>query len=249
MNIENSDKHGARGKTLAELWLMRYLVESKLDIKNPKDIDPFAFVLWLQTRPEPSLGQKRNIAAAIRKHVGLKLPPIFGKPREVLEVIKPSLETYKSTLDALCSFRDNAPIELKKIRYLACIAFICASMTGLSIPEVMRSEISNKQENNPEKCDAGKEKNKITISVSSSGSLNAYNSRAKKTYLACSARDIEHCEEYFKMLKEAGSSIEHKQIISQIQYIITKHNAAKGYSLRQLRSLYPEILGYLKSTG
>ena len=249
MSNEKSEKHGARGKTLAELWLMRYLVESKLDIKNPKDIDPFAFVLWLQSRLEPSPGQKGNIAAAIRKHVGLDLPPIFGKPREVLEVIKPSKETYKSTLDALCSFRNNAPIELYEIRDLAVGAFLFTSVTGLSIAELRRSDISNIQEIYSAGLVAGKEKYEFIISTVPSDGLKASNPLPKLTYIKkFDVLYMENIKYFLTELRNVGSAAEYKKFSNKIQYIIYKNNQAKGVNLRQLRSLYPGILGFLKYT-
>jgi hypothetical protein len=252
MNDEESKQmlssRGKKYKSLSEHWVQRYILENNLYIKDPRDIDSFSFALWLQARPVPSIGQKRNIATAVKKIFGIKIS-IFGKPREISQMINPSRETYKSTLDALSEFFDNAPVWFENIRILACIAFICTSKTGLSIKELMRSEISDKQKINPGNNDVEKEKYEITVSVSHDESITAYNSRVKKIYLVCSAHGIESFEQYFKMLKEAGSSNDCKKVISKIQYIIATHNTAKGCSLRQLRKIYPEILRKPKSTG
>lgn len=233
-------------KTLAEHWIGRFMIEKNL--KSREDIDPFEFSLWLQSREIPSNGQKRNIASAVKKHFGIKLLAICDNKKPVRDKVVPSMETYDQTCSMLIKLYANAKPDLLNMGFLAHVAFVCTSITGLSIYELMRSEVSNKQEINFCGSDDGNKKYEITIKIRKSDSLNDINSLPKWIHITnIDSRIIELFEIFLVIIMSSEFSDNHKKAISQIQYIIARHNQAKGYNLRQLRKMYPVILEHIKS--
>jgi hypothetical protein len=238
-------------KSLAETYVMRYIKEEGLDIKNPKDIDPFSFGLWLQARPEPSIKQKQNASTAIKKHLGIKLPPLCGQKYEAPVIVAPSIDTFQSTVSMLHNLyeinRDKNP-DVVSFYWEAYAAFVCTSIIGISIVELARLKIvdsvKNRQRNYND--DAITYDLKIIIN---SGECNKHNRRAKEIYLAGLPEVYSHCIENLPQVLKLDSQYGLTKVNSKIQYIIRRYNEAKGCGLRLLRSSYPEILGYLKPTG
>ena len=251
MDNEGSERPPKGGdqkkKALAEFWLCRYIVEEKLSINDLSLIDPIAFSLWLLRKTTPSRGQKRNIFTAVKKYLGKKLLPIHGMKPEFSDEINPSKETYLSTLRNISELSNIENDELRNILWFSKCAFIYTSITGISIAELLRSEVCNVNE-----LDKKKDTYQcydFTVKIAPSDSLK------KKSNPSCKHIQLKDVPFVYldglKIFIQKMNLIipvdEHAKFISKVQYIIAKNNTAKGCSLRQLRSMYAGIHGYIKS--
>jgi hypothetical protein len=236
-------------KALAEHWIGRFMIEKNL--KSREDIDPVEFSLWIQSRERPSNGQKRNIASAIKKHFGIKLLAICSPPREVPEMVTPSRDTFIKTilvLDKIHKIKkmedgDNYSSEYEMARF----AFVSSSITGLSIAELSRSTISYPIIVQQDRNDDSVKVYDLEIIVNHPDYHDNTESIAKIINLTNLTVEYLHFIKNFINVINLNREYGFSQMVSKIQHIITRHNQAKGYNLRQLRKMYPEILGYIKS--
>jgi hypothetical protein len=255
MNNEESklipSSRAKKYKSLAEHWIGLYLLENKLDIKNPKDIDGADLSRWLLLRKSPKLGQKRNISTSIKSHFGIKLLHFCGNNYEESIIVAPSMDTFKRTASMLYKMyeinRDENP-DVVSFYWEAYAVFVSTSIMGISIVELARLKIVDSIKKRPSYYNDNACTYELKIIINS-GECNKHNRRAKEIYLAGLPEVYHHCIENLPQVLKLDSQYGLTKVNSKIQYIIRRHNEAKGCGLRLLRSSYPGILGYLKPTG